>query len=180
MAVLSSVDSIAEFKIETSNYSPEFGRSGGAVINATTKSGTNKFHGSAWEFLRNDALDASQYGFGSILTKAPYKQNQFGATFGGPIKRDKAFFFVDYEGTRIRQAQSDIVTVPTDGTNGTSNERTGDFSGILGAAINDLRRGRSLALRRCPESACLHQRDLRSVDYADTSERFCCAQRVWI
>ena len=132
VAVLSSVDSIAEFKIETSNYSPEFGRSGGAVINATTKSGTNKFHGSAWEFLRNDALDASQYGFGSVLTKAPYKQNQFGATFGGPIKRDKAFFFVDYEGTRIHQAQSDIVTVPTDGTNGTSNERNGDFSGILG------------------------------------------------
>ena len=132
VAVLSSVDSIAEFKIETSNYSPEFGRSGGAVINATTKSGTNKFHGSAWEFLRNDAFDASQYGFGSVLTKAPYKQNQFGATFGGPIKRDKAFFFVDYEGTRIHQAQSDIVTVPTDGTNGTSNERAGDFSGILG------------------------------------------------
>ena len=132
VAVLSSVDAIAEFKIETLNYSPEFGRSGGAVINATTKSGTNKFHGSAWEFLRNDALDAAQYGFGSVLTKAPYKQNQFGATFGGPIKRDKAFFFVDYEGTRIHQAQSDIVTVPTDGTNGTSNERAGDFSGILG------------------------------------------------
>ncbi|MGB8064482.1 MAG: TonB-dependent receptor [Candidatus Sulfotelmatobacter sp.] len=133
VAVLSSVDAIAEFKIETLNYSPEFGRSGGAVINATTKSGTNKFHGSAWEFLRNDDLDAAQYGFGSVLTKAPYKQNQFGATFGGPIKKDKAFFFVDYEGTRIRQAQSDIVTVPTDGTNGTSNERAGDFSGILGS-----------------------------------------------
>ncbi len=133
VAVLSSVDAIAEFKIETSNYSPEFGRSGGAVINATTKSGTNKYHGSAWEFLRNDAFDAAQYGFGSVLTKAPYKQNQFGATFGGPIKKDKAFFFVDYEGTRIRQAQSDIVTVPTDGTNGTSNERAGDFSGILGS-----------------------------------------------
>ncbi len=132
VAVLSSVDAIAEFKIETLNYSPEFGRSGGAVINATTKSGTNKIHGSAWEFLRNDALDAAQYGFGSVLTKAPYKQNQFGATFGGPIKKDKAFFFVDYEGTRIHQAQSDIVTVPTDGTNGTSNERAGDFSGILG------------------------------------------------
>jgi hypothetical protein len=133
VAVLSSVDAIAEFKIETLNYSPEFGRSGGAVINATTKSGTNKFHGSAWEFLRNDALDAAQYGFGSVLTKAPYKQNQFGVTFGGPIKKDKAFFFADYEGTRISQAQSDIVTVPTDGTNGTSNERNGDFSGILGS-----------------------------------------------
>ena len=133
VAVLSSVDAIAEFKIETLNYSAEFGRSGGAVINAATKSGVNQFHGSAWEFLRNDALDAAQYGFGSVLAKAPYKQNQFGATFGGPIKRDKAFFFVDYEGTRIHQAQSDFVTVPTDGTHGTSNERNGDFSGILGS-----------------------------------------------
>jgi len=132
VAVLSSVDAIAEFKIQTLNYSAEFGRSGGAVINAATKSGTNAFHGSAWEFLRNDALDSAQYGFGSVVPKAPYKQNQFGVTFGGPIKRDKAFFFVDYEGTRIHQAQTDIVTVPTDGTNGTSNERIGDFSGILG------------------------------------------------
>ena len=131
VAVLSSVDAIAEFKIETSNYSPEFGRSGGAVINATTKSGTNSFHGEAWEFLRNQAFDASQYGFGSNLPKAPYKQNQFGGTFGGPIKKDKAFFFLDYEGTRIHQAQSDIVTVPTDGSFGTSNEKLGDFSGIL-------------------------------------------------
>ena len=92
VAVLSSVDAIAEFKIETLNYSPEFGRSGGAVINATTKSGTNKIHGSVWEFLRNDALDASQYGFGSVLTKAPYKQNQFGATFGGPIQKRQSVF----------------------------------------------------------------------------------------
>jgi len=132
VAVLSSVDAIAEFKIQTLDYSAEFGRSGGAVINAATKSGTNKFHGSAWEFLRNDAFDSAQYGFGSVVPKAPYKQNQFGGTLGGPIKRDKAFFFLDYEGTRIHQAQTDIVTVPTDGTNGTSNERIGDFSGILG------------------------------------------------
>lgn len=132
VAVLSSVDAIAEFKIQTSNYSPEFGRSGGAVINASTKSGTNNFHGEAWEFLRNDAFDASQYGFGSTQPKAPYKQNQFGATLGGPIKKDKVFFFVDYEGTRIHSAQTDFTTVPTDGTNSTSDERTGDFSGILG------------------------------------------------
>jgi hypothetical protein len=131
VSVLSSVDAIAEFKIQTSNYSPEFGRGGGAVINASTKSGTNSFHGEAWEFLRNDAFDASQYGFGSVQPKAPYKQNQFGATLGGPIKKDKAFFFLDYEGTRIHQAQTDIVTVPTDGSFGTSNEKAGDFSGIL-------------------------------------------------
>jgi hypothetical protein len=132
VAILSSVDAIAEFKIETSNYSPEFGRSGGAVINASTKSGTNGLHGEAWEFLRNQAFDARGFFESPTDRKAPYKQNQFGAALGGPIKRDKAFFFVDYEGTRIHQAQTDIVTVPTDGTNGTSNERIGDFSGILG------------------------------------------------
>jgi Carboxypeptidase regulatory-like domain/TonB dependent receptor len=126
VSILSSVDAIAEFKVQTSNYSAEFGRTGGAVINATTKSGTNKFHGSAWEFLRNDALDSAQYGFGSSLPKAPYKQNQFGATLGGPIKKEKAFFFVDYEGTRIHQAQSDFATVPTQA------ESKGDFSDILG------------------------------------------------
>jgi hypothetical protein len=82
VSVLSSVDAIAEFKVETSNYSPEFGRGGGAVINASTKSGTNNFHGELWEFLRNQAFDASQYGFGSNIPKAPYKQNQFGGTLG--------------------------------------------------------------------------------------------------
>src|SRR5690242_8725586 len=125
VAILSSVDAIAEFKIQTSNYSPEFGRSGGAVINASTKSGTNKFHGSAWEFLRNDALDSAQYGFGTSLPKAPYKQNQFGATIGGPVIKEKVFFFGDYEGTRIRSATTDIVTVPS------AAETTGDFSDIL-------------------------------------------------
>ena len=125
VAILSSVDAIAEFKIQTSNYSPEFGRSGGAVINASTKSGTNQFHGSAWEFLRNDALDSAQYGFGTNLPKAPYKQNQFGATIGGPVIKEKVFFFGDYEGTRIRSAQTDIVTVPS------AAETTGNFSDIL-------------------------------------------------
>jgi len=125
VAILSSVDAIAEFKIQTSNYSPEFGRSGGAVINASTKSGTNQFHGSAWEFLRNDALDSAQYGFGTNLPKAPFKQNQFGATIGGPVIKEKVFFFGDYEGTRIRSAQTDIVTVPS------AAETTGNFSDIL-------------------------------------------------
>ena len=126
LAILSSVDAIAEFKIQTSNYSPEFGRSGGAVINATTKSGTNQFHGSAWEFLRNEALDARGYFEAPNARKAPYKQNQFGATFGGPVKREKAFFFLDYEGTRIHSAQTDFATVPS------AAETTGNFSDILG------------------------------------------------
>jgi len=125
-AILSSVDAIAEFKIQTSNYSPEFGRGGGAVINASTKSGTNNFHGEVWEFLRNQAFDARGFFEQPNDRKAPYKQNQFGAALGGPIKRDKAFFFLDYEGTRIHQAQTDFATVPVAG------ESTGDFSSILG------------------------------------------------
>jgi len=130
LSILSSVDAIAEFKIQTSNYSAEFGRSGGAVINATTKSGTNQFHGSAWEFFRNDALDSAQYGFGSTVAKAPYKQNQFGVTFGGPLVKEKVFFFGDYEGTRIHSAQTDIVTVPS------AAETTGNFSDILGSTAS--------------------------------------------
>jgi hypothetical protein len=126
VAILSSVDAIAEFKIQTANYSPEFGRSGGAVINATTKSGSNAFHGEAWEFLRNQMFDARGYFESPGQDKAPYKQNQFGATLGGPIKKDKAFFFVDYEGSRINQAQTDFSSVPVAG------ESTGDFSSILG------------------------------------------------
>jgi len=126
VAILSSVDAIAEFKIQTSNYSPEFGRGGGAVINASTKSGTNNLHGEVWEFLRNQAFDARGFFEQPTDRKAPYKQNQFGAALGGPIKRDKAFFFVDYEGTRIHSAQTDFASVPIAG------ESTGNFSSILG------------------------------------------------
>src|ERR1019366_3364420 len=108
------VDAIQEFKVETNNYSAESGRSAAAVLNATLKSGTNAFHGAAWEFLRNDKFDAANY-FENAggLKKGKFRQNQFGATFGGPILRDKTFFFMDYEGTRIRQATPYTSTVPT-------------------------------------------------------------------
>ena len=113
-AVRPPVDAIEEFKIQTNNYSAELGRSAGAVLNATIKSGTNQFHGSAWEFLRNDALDAANF-FENAggLQKGEYRQNQFGATIGGPIKKEKTFFFGDYEGTRIRQSETFVETVPT-------------------------------------------------------------------
>jgi hypothetical protein len=108
------VDAIQEFKVQTENYSAELGRSAGAVLNATVKSGTNRFHGDAWEFLRNDAFDAANFFENSGgQAKGEYRQNQFGATLGGPIKKDKTFFFVDYEGTRIRQATPFTETVPT-------------------------------------------------------------------
>jgi hypothetical protein len=108
------VDAIQEFKVETNNYSAETGRSGGAVLNATIKAGTNKFHGSAWEFFRNDKLDAANFfeNAGGIR-KGEYRQNQFGVTIGGPIRHNKTFFFADYEGTRIRQALTSTNTVPT-------------------------------------------------------------------
>jgi hypothetical protein len=108
------VDAIQEFKVETNNYSAESGRSAAAVLNATLKSGTNAFHGAAWEFLRNDKLDAANY-FENAggLKKGEFRLNQFGATFGGPIRKGKTFFFIDYEGTRIRQATPFTSTVPT-------------------------------------------------------------------
>src|ERR1039458_878622 len=113
-AVRPPVDAIEDFKIQTNNYSAEFGRSAGAILNATLKSGTNQFHGTAWEFLRNDALDAANFFENSGgLQKGEYRQNQFGAAVGGPIRKDKTFFFADYEGTRIRQAETFTETVPT-------------------------------------------------------------------
>src|SRR5882672_3244800 len=119
-----NVDAIAEFKVQTSNYSAEFGRSGGAVVNATIKSGTNSFHGTLFEFLRNDVLDARGYFEPSDDKKAPFRQNQFGFTFGGPIIHNKLFFFTDYQGTRIGTAATNISTVPTPA------EINGDFSAL--------------------------------------------------
>lgn len=113
-AVKPPIDAIAEFKIQTSDYSAEFGRSAGAILNATVKSGSNEFHGDLWEFLRNDKLDAANFFENSGgIPKGEYRQNQFGFTLGGPVKKNKTFFFVDYEGTRIRQAVTSTNTVPT-------------------------------------------------------------------
>ena len=119
-----NVDAIQEFKIQTSGYSAEFGRSGGAVINATIKSGTNQFHGTAFDFLRNDDLDARNFFEPAGSPKAPFRQNQFGGTLGGPILRNKTFFFMDYQGTRAGTSSPDIVTVPTPAEIG------GNFAGV--------------------------------------------------
>jgi hypothetical protein len=119
-----SVDAIEEFKVQTNSFGADIGR-GGAVVNVVLKSGTNDFHGSLFEFLRNSKLDAKNYFDDPNLPIPPYKQNQFGGTFGGPIIKNKTFFFVDYQGTRIRQSQTDISTVPS------LQERTGNFSDLL-------------------------------------------------
>ena len=115
------VDAIQEFKIQTNSFSAEFGRSAGAILNATIKSGTNHFHGTLWEFLRNDKFDAANFfeNAGGI-PKGEFRQNQFGGSVGGPVViphlyhgKDKTFFFFDYEGTRTRQAVPYTSTVPT-------------------------------------------------------------------
>ena len=112
--VLPPVDAIQEFKVQTTGFSAEFGRSGAAVLNATIKSGTNSFHGAGWEFLRNDILDAPDY-FESAggIKKGELRLNQFGVAVGGPVIRNKIFFFGDYEGLRRRQGTIKSGTVPT-------------------------------------------------------------------
>ncbi|MEQ1948131.1 MAG: carboxypeptidase regulatory-like domain-containing protein [Bryobacteraceae bacterium] len=107
-----SVDALQEMKIQTNLYSAEVGRASGAVVNMITKSGTNAFHGTVFEFLRNDVLDAKSYYVGANK-KPPYRQNQFGGSLGGPIKKDKTFFFGDYEGLRISQSETRNLIVPT-------------------------------------------------------------------
>ena len=106
-AIVPNLDSIAEFRIITNNFSAEYGNYSGGQVNAITKSGTNEFHGNLFEFLRNDDLDARNY-FSPI--RGAFKQNQFGGTFGGPIVRKKLFFFVDYQGTR--QIVGQVANVP--------------------------------------------------------------------
>jgi hypothetical protein len=109
-----SIEALQEFKIQTNAYSAEFGRSAGAVVNATIKSGTNNFRGSVYEFLRNDALDASNFFSNfSNQSKPARKRNQFGGAFGGPIIENKTFFFGDYEGLRDREGAVRFSTVPT-------------------------------------------------------------------
>jgi hypothetical protein len=118
--VLPPPDALREFTVQTSDYSAEFGHAAGAVLNVTTKSGSNAFHGDLWEFLRNDFFDAKDYFVLSTQRKPEFRLNQFGGTFGGPVViphlyngHDKSFFFVDYQGTRIVQGKTYTETVPT-------------------------------------------------------------------
>jgi len=112
--VLPPVDAIQEFKVQTADFSAELGRSAGAVLNATIKSGTNSFHGTAWEFFRNDKLDAADwFENNGGIKKGVLRQNQFGVSAGGPILRNKIFFFGDYEGSRRVQGTVATGTVPT-------------------------------------------------------------------
>jgi hypothetical protein len=130
--VLPPVDAIQEFKVQTSDFSAEFGRSGAAVLNATIKSGTNAIHGTAWEFFRNDIFDAPDYfeDAGGVK-KGELRQNQFGGSLGGPIIKNKLFFFADYEG--LRRIQGTILTgsVPTAKEMTSLGTATADFSDLI-------------------------------------------------
>src|SRR5215472_7875446 len=128
--ILPNPDAIQEFRVQTNNYNAEYGRSSSGVVNVLTKSGTNVFHGSAFEFVRNTILNANTWGNTTSGTP-PLHRNQFGATFGGPIRKDKTFFFASYGG--LRQNTSSFLNgaiVPTD------LERTGDFSKSVDAKGN--------------------------------------------
>lgn len=114
-----SPDALQEFRILTNGYSAEYGRGGGAQVNVVTRSGTNDFHGNLYDFLRNDFFDARNF---FSATVPPLKQNQFGGTFGGPLRRDRTFFFGSYEGFRRREGDPASAVVPS------LLERNGDFS----------------------------------------------------
>ena len=111
-ATILPIDAVAEVNV-LSNFEPEYGRNAGAVVNIVTKSGTNKFHGSAGEYFRNSALDARNYFNPSSQPKAPFHNNQYGASIGGPIVKDKTFFFFDYEGQREPVGVVTVANVPT-------------------------------------------------------------------
>ncbi|WP_158945013.1 carboxypeptidase regulatory-like domain-containing protein [Granulicella sp. S190] len=135
-AIIPNLDAIAEFRIVTSNFDAEYGEFSGGQISVITKSGTNAFHGSAFEFLRNTDLDARNY---FSPTRGAFRQNQFGGTFGGPVHKDKAFFFIDYQGTRQTMGvDTGNIGVPSvadrtgnllDFTNGTAGNQLGGAVG---------------------------------------------------
>ncbi len=124
-ALVPTQDAIQEFRVQTNSLGPEFGRTSGGAINLTTKSGANDFHGSAYEFFRNKVLNANTFFNNRAgVTRPAFSQNQYGVNVGGPIQKDKTFFFFGYEGFKLRQGQSYVYSVPTDA------QRAGDFSNL--------------------------------------------------
>src|SRR5580658_9721663 len=119
ISILPSIDAIQEFKVLTYNYSAEYGTRGGPTVLITTKSGTNDFHGTLFEFLRNTDLDARSF---FATNRETFNENEFGGSIGGPIKKDKTFFFVDYQGRRLLEGITQVGTIPTPAMEG------GDFT----------------------------------------------------
>src|ERR1700683_4125374 len=127
-AIVPNLDSIAEFRILTNNFDAEYGEFSGGQINVVTKSGSNAFHGNLFEFLRNTDLDARNY---FSPTRGAFDQNQFGGTFGGPIRRNKIFFFADYQGTRLTQGV-DTGQIPVPSTQDRSGNLSDETSALTG------------------------------------------------
>jgi len=133
-----NVDAISEFKVLTSSFSAEYGHTAGGVISIQSKGGTNQFHGSAWEFFRDDALNAGNFFRNPLTRKAPpLTQNQFGGTAGGPLRKARTFFFADYQGSTLRKMNEAFASVPEEAF------RRGDFSSLLpGSVVYDPATGR--------------------------------------
>ncbi|HTB13579.1 MAG TPA: carboxypeptidase regulatory-like domain-containing protein [Bryobacteraceae bacterium] len=130
VSVTPQVDAIREFELATSTYDTSFGRNAGGQVNVVTRSGSNQVHGTAFEFFRNAAMDGTNF-FAAAGQPAPaYQRNQFGGTLGGPIKKNRTFFFVDYQGTRLAAGEPLVTNVPT------ALERVGNFSQSLTPAID--------------------------------------------
>ena len=163
-AIIPNLDSIAEFRILTSNFDAEYGGHGGGQINVVTKSGTNGFHGDGFEFLRNTNLDARNY---FSPTRGAFDQNQFGGTFGGPVRRNKVFFFTDYQGTRLTQGvDTGQIRVPSaQDRSGNlldqANSLTGTVTGQAWAKLLSQELGYSVSpgepyyARGCTSSSCV-------------------------
>ncbi|MDX1980057.1 MAG: carboxypeptidase regulatory-like domain-containing protein [Bryobacteraceae bacterium] len=129
LVMVPTVDSIQEVRMMTSNYTAEYGAAAGAITVVQTKSGTNQLHGSLYEFLRNNALDANTFFNNRAgVAKPAFNRNEFGGTIGGPVRKDKTFFFGDYQGIRLRQPRTVISTIPTLAQR--QWVTTGDFSGL--------------------------------------------------
>jgi len=160
-----SIDAIQEFKVQTNAYAAEFGRGMGGVVNLTIKSGTNSLHGTAFEFLRNEKLDAKNFFDPVNRPKPPFKRNQYGFSIGGPVLipkiyngRNMTFFFGDYEGTRIRETSTIVSNIPT------QRMRTGDFGELLevrNIRINDPSNGQPFPNNVIP--AARHDRVARQL-----------------
>ena len=143
--ILPPLDAIQEFKVQTADFSAELGRSAGAVLNATIKSGTNSLHGAVWEFFRNDKLDSADYfEDNNNIPKGELRQNQFGASGGGPIIKNKVFFFGDYEGLRRVQGTAENGQVPTTLERSSGFTNLSDILSQAGGALRTDILGRSI------------------------------------
>jgi hypothetical protein len=143
ISITPPLDAVDSFKVETSNPNAEYGSFGGAIVNLAIKSGTNGFHGAVFDFFRNDALNARDF---FAKTKAPYKSNQFGGVFGGPIIKNRLFFFVDYQHLISNQGQTNTLTVPT------ALQRQGILTEGSQGVIYDPSNGQIFANRTIPTS----------------------------